>query len=322
MCSLSGNDTSAANVPRPVTSGKSSSRLTERPTKVGFIGTATRDSSPGRGAVRRAAPQTRDPEPQLWTPDLRRTAPRFPRSSAAANPFALRRVRGTRSRPSLRPHFGCRRAHRLDDILVPGAATQVRGQDFDQVRIADFGLALEHASGEHQKSRSAKPALQAVVLHERPLQRMQRIALGESLDRADLLAVGLNGEHQARSHRLAADEHRAGAAYPVLAADVRPGQAAIVADGVDQSAPRLDANDMPAPIDIQRDLDLFRHAFAWAARSASRMRCGVAGISSIEILNGASASLIALMIAAGAPIAPPSPSPLAPVIVASLRVSR
>ena len=57
-------------------------------------------------------------------------------------------------------------------------------------------------------------------------------------------------------------------------------------------------------------------------RSAARMRCGVAGNSSIETPKGDSASLIALTTAAGAPIAPPSPSPLALVMEASVKVSR
>ena len=57
-------------------------------------------------------------------------------------------------------------------------------------------------------------------------------------------------------------------------------------------------------------------------RSAARMRRGVAGISSIVTPNGASASLMALRMAAGAPMAPPSPRPLAWVIVAPFSVSR
>ena len=59
-----------------------------------------------------------------------------------------------------------------------------------------------------------------------------------------------------------------------------------------------------------------------ATRSAARMRCGVAGNSSIETPNGASASLIALTTAAGAPIVPPSPRPLALVTDASVNVTR
>ena len=52
------------------------------------------------------------------------------------------------------------------------------------------------------------------------------------------------------------------------------------------------------------------------------MRCGVAGNSSIETPNGASASLMALTTAAGAPIAPPSPRPFALVIEACVQVSQ
>ena len=63
-------------------------------------------------------------------------------------------------------------------------------------------------------------------------------------------------------------------------------------------------------------------AFAAAARSAARMRWGVAGNSSIETPNGESASLTALTIAAGAPMVPPSPRPLALVTEAGVSVSR
>ena len=51
------------------------------------------------------------------------------------------------------------------------------------------------------------------------------------------------------------------------------------------------------------------------------MRCGVAGISSISTPKVLSASLIALITAAGAPMQPPSPSPLALVIEFTLGVS-
>jgi hypothetical protein len=44
------------------------------------------------------------------------------------------------------------------------------------------------------------------------------------------------------------------------------------------------------------------------------MRCGVAGISLISTPKDDSASLMALITAAGAPMPPPSPRPLALVI--------
>jgi hypothetical protein len=52
------------------------------------------------------------------------------------------------------------------------------------------------------------------------------------------------------------------------------------------------------------------------------MRCGVAGNSSIETPNGERASLTALTTAAGAPMAPPSPSPFALVMDACVSVSK
>ncbi len=108
------------------------------------------------------------------------------------------------------------------------------------------GSTLQHAGREHQEARRAEAALQAVVLDEGALQRVQRIAVREALDGADPAAIGLHGEHQAGAHRLAVDQHRAGAADAMLAADMRAGLAAVVADRVDQRAARLDvARDSP-----------------------------------------------------------------------------
>ena len=142
---------------------------------------------------------------------------------------------------------------------------------------------------------------------------------GQSLDRADRNAVRLHRKHQAGPDRIAADNDGAGAAHAVLASDMGSGLTAILADRVGQRAPRLDADGVVAPVDVEGDVDLAGHArFSVAARSAARIFRGVAGISSIETLNGASASLMALITAAGAPIAPPSPTPLALVMDASL----
>ena len=113
-----------------------------------------------------------------------------------------------------------------------------------QLVVADIGLALQHAGRQHQKAGRAEAALQAVMLHEGALQRIELVAVRQAFDGADLLAVRLHREHQARAHRLAVDEHRAGAADAVLAADMRAGLPAILADRVGQRAPRLDANGM------------------------------------------------------------------------------
>src|SRR6202011_761663 len=52
--------------------------------------------------------------------------------------------------------------------------------------------------------------------------------------------------------------------------------------------------------------------FARAASSAAMTRCGVIGRRSIDTPSGRSASLTALAIAAGGPMAPPSPIPFWP----------
>ena len=63
-------------------------------------------------------------------------------------------------------------------------------------------------------------------------------------------ALRLHREHQAGAHRLAVEQDRAGAADAVLAADMRPGLAAILADRIDQRAARLDADIVLLPLTI------------------------------------------------------------------------
>ena len=97
------------------------------------------------------------------------------------------------------------------------------------------------------------------MIDEGLLDRMQRVAVGEPLDGADLAPVGLHREHQARAHGDVVEDDGAGAADAVLAADVGAGLTAVVADGVDQRAPRLDPNGIVAAVDVERDVDFLGH---------------------------------------------------------------
>src|SRR5262245_48528816 len=111
-----------------------------------------------------------------------------------------------------------------------------------------------------------------MVVHERALEWMQFVAARQPLDRADLPAFGLHGEHEARTHRLAVDDDRTAAAHTVLATDVGAGLAAVVADRIDERAARLDADRILAPVDYERDGGLPGHVLiSAAARSAARM---------------------------------------------------
>jgi hypothetical protein len=60
---------------------------------------------------------------------------------------------------------------------------------------------------------------------ERLLQLLQLLGIGQTFDGVDAAAVRLHREHQAAAHDVAIDAQRAGAAYAVLAADVRPREA-------------------------------------------------------------------------------------------------
>ena len=84
---------------------------------------------------------------------------------------------------------------------------------------------------------------------------MYAASVRQALHRADVAAVRLHCEHQARADRLAVDDDRAGPADAVPAADMRPRQAAFVADDVHQHAPGLGSDEMRAPVDAQVDLD-------------------------------------------------------------------
>ena len=105
------------------------------------------------------------------------------------------------------------------------------------------------------------------MIHEGLLHRMQLVAVGQTFDGADFLAVGLHREHQAGAHRLAVDDHGAGAADAVLAADMGAGLPAILADGVDQRAPRLDRDGVLAAVDGEGDVGSFGHRRSMASNS-------------------------------------------------------
>src|SRR5262249_48071709 len=144
---------------------------------------------------------------------------------------------------------------------------------------------------------------------------------GKALDGPDFLPVRLHSEHQAGTQRLAIHEHSARTADAVLTTDVGPGLSAILANRIRQRPPRLNRDRMSTAVNGERNGSLSAHEAVSARRNAARMRCGVAGISSISTPKGESASLIALTTAAGAPMQPPSPRPFAFVIEFGLGVS-
>ena len=104
------------------------------------------------------------------------------------------------------------------------------------------GLSRDVGGDRGEEAGRAEAALQPVALAERLLHRVHvRPARAEPLDRGHLVAVDRHREQQAGPHRLAVEQHRAGAADAVLAADVRAGQPQVVAQEVGQQPARRHA---------------------------------------------------------------------------------
>ena len=239
--------------------------------------------------------------PSHWQPQYSSTvsgsfasthATRSPRSTPrAASPAAIRAARSRRSayvsrssladerlrvrRPLGRVEEAEREVHasgdlrdRVDDRRVARAAAELAGEHVDDLLARRRPLAREQVVGRDEDARRAEAALERVVAAERLLERCERAAAGETLDRDDLGAVDLRGEQEARAHGDAVEPHRARAADAVLAADVCPGEAETVAEEVREEEPRLDVLAVAAAVD--RDVDRDHAAARWRARATAR----------------------------------------------------
>src|SRR2546430_1021103 len=208
------------------------------------------------------------------TPALRATPP-YPRRG---NPVGLRPVP---SFPFLRYALG-RELHRLDDLLVSGAAAQVAADRIADLRFARVRIRAQQGVRCDEHSRRAVAALQAVRLAEAVLQHAHR-AVGprETLDGGDAVAVRLHRVHEAGTHGFAVQHHRARAADAVLAADVRAGEEQVVAQPVDQRQARRHPGRSRLAVYLDRDgVERVAHrlrALSRASRNARAARTAARG---------------------------------------------
>src|SRR5437588_12550205 len=73
-----------------------------------------------------------------------------------------------------RTHLVARRPHRLDDVLIAGAAAEVGRKDVQQVLVANVRALLQRVHRQHEEAGRAEAALQAVVRDAGLIQRMTR----------------------------------------------------------------------------------------------------------------------------------------------------
>src|SRR6266536_5468095 len=70
----------------------------------------------------------------------------------------------------------------LDDVVIPGAATEVALQPVADLGLRRSRIALEELGGRHDHARSAEAALEPVLLPEAFLDRVELAVLGHALD--------------------------------------------------------------------------------------------------------------------------------------------
>ena len=110
---------------------------------------------------------------------------------------------------------------------------------FADLLLGRLRRVVQEVDRRHDHAGSAEAALQAVLLPEALLKRVQVAVLREPLDRDHLGAVGLDGEDRAGLGAAAVDEHGAGAALAGIAADVRAGEIQLLAQKMHQQRARL-----------------------------------------------------------------------------------
>ena len=138
----------------------------------------------------------------------------------------------TRPEPRRRPK------RRPDDAVIARAAAEIAGNRQPNVVFAGIGIHRQQLDESEHHSRRAEAALQAVLVGHRLLDRMQTIGRrGDALDRGEFVAMRLHGEHETGAHRAPVEQNRAGAADPVLAADMGAGQPQLVAEEIGEAHP-------------------------------------------------------------------------------------
>src|SRR5258705_13931124 len=82
--------------------------------------------------------------------------------------------------------------HRFDDIVVTGAAADIAFQLLPDGFLVELAaVAIDDIDRRHDHARGAIAALQAVIVAERGLHRMQDVPLRDALDGSDIGAVCL-----------------------------------------------------------------------------------------------------------------------------------
>src|SRR5260370_37760207 len=149
-----------------------------------------------------------------------------------------------------------RALHGLDDVHVARTPAEVAFEALPDLVLGRVRVLVQEVGGRHDETRRAVAALQAVLVPERLLDRVQLAVFGHALDRGQALALGLDRKHGAALDGFAVDQDRARAALARVAADTASGEPELVAQVVHEQESRLDLSLVLAAVDGGRDLVL------------------------------------------------------------------
>jgi hypothetical protein len=128
-----------------------------------------------------------------------------------------------------------RRGHldRIDNLLVAGATAEIAINRRLNLVTGGIDIGFEESGADDEESRRAEAALATAGLGEALLNRMQMMAIGQTLDRGDRRAFSLSGKAETRQARLSIDLDCAAATCPHVAASLEPQRPDLIAKNIE-----------------------------------------------------------------------------------------
>jgi hypothetical protein len=135
------------------------------------------------------------------------------------------------------------------DVLVTGAAAEIARQPSPNgIRVVG-PTSLEPRRRGHQHAGRADAALGGTCLLESPLQQVQSVRAAERFDRAHGSSLDLTHRHETAVDRLPVEKHGARPALPFATPFLRPRQAEVLAQHIEQPPERGPLNVHSPPVD-------------------------------------------------------------------------
>lgn len=156
-----------------------------------------------------------------------------------------------------------------DDVGICRAPAKIAAHIFPDL-IGIGGVAFLHTGhGGHDLPWSAIAALEAVIVDEGLLHRVQLSVRGQTFDRGDLLTLDGGGKGQAGQNPLAVHVNGASAALALIATLFAAGKRQMLSEGIEKGCPHIEIERAVLPVDPER------HGERIAGIGAGFLRSGI-----------------------------------------------